>query len=785
MPAIIGTIGTIVKLNQAVNGNAASNAVYASQIAAGEAAAIAAYNSQLATASNSTLADSLMTNLSLTTAAGVNAASLATLKAAIIQALDAYPASKGQVIANLGNLLSNLESDSTWAPAALAFNNQTAANYSYSVNTSSTSAGSPSSTSTFTLSTNAENLVGSSVNDTYSATDTTLTAVDSINGGGGINTLVFAGGASYAGGATISNIQEIRVTSTAGGVFNASGLSGVTTLTNNSGSVATTQFNLVGALATLNALNVGTLATTLTYTEAALTGATDTQNITVTGAGTATGARHTINIDSATANTVGAETIAITASTTGSFITLATNDTSVTRINASGAAALDINISTNVTTTATTIDGSGMTAALSISGLGTAAHTVTGGTAGDTFAFGASLGTTDTIDGGTGTDTLSANGADLAGMTTTARATVSSIETLMIANDVAATATAINATNFGSSVSNVRIADQSTNDVADVTVNNLVAATTGSNNFRFDANTGAQGGSYTFNITNATNGGTANSANIDMRGAANTSLSTIVLNGVETLTISTAEATGTKTFNITDTALQSLTVSGVQSVDIDGAALGTNVGTVTASGLTNSAALNVALSTSAITSANITTGGGGDLIQATQLNDTIVSGSGNDTIQGNAGADTINVGSGTDTVRFITADTGAFTAPGTNTISTTTFDKVTGMAASDILILNAAGYTGTPGAAGNNVMVAATSAGNTLVGIGSANRVDLVRGNYDSAANTFVGSSSGTDSLLVYDGNAAQATTALEAIVLIGYTGATTTNAIDGSVTLG
>jgi hypothetical protein len=82
-------------------------------------------------------------------------------------------------------------------------------------------------------------------------------------------------------------------------------------------------------------------------------------------------------------------------------------------------------------------------------------------------------------------------------------------------------------------------------------------------------------------------------------------------------------------------------------------------------------------------------------------------------------------------------------------------------------------------------MVAATSAGNTLVGIGSANRVDLVRGNYDSAANTFVGSSSGTDSLLVYDGNAAQATTALEAIVLIGYTGATTTNAIDGSVTLG
>ena len=114
----------------------------------------------------------------------------------------------------------------------------------------------------------------------------------------------------------------------------------------------------------------------------------------------------------------------------------------------------------------------------------------------------------------------------------------------------------------------------------------------------------------------------------------------------------------------------------------------------------------------------------------------------------------------------------ALGASTTNSVSTTGFDVVTGLGSGDVIAL--AAYTGTAAAsAATNVLVnviatastVATTSGPTL----ADNSVLLVRGTYTGGStNTFVGSSSGVDALLVYDGNAATTTQAYEAIVLVG-----------------
>lgn len=410
MPAIIGTIGTIVKLNQAVNGNAASNAVYASQIAAGEAAAIAAYNSQLATANNSTLADSLMTNLSLTAAAGVNAASLATLKAAIIQAFEAYPASKGQVMANLSNLLSNLESDATWAPAALAFNNQTAANYSYSVNTSSATAGSPSSTSSFTLTSGADNYNGTSLADTVTATTSgtaasmLLNSSDIIDGKDGSDTLSVTIDGAASGAATIRNIETINVRAATANAFDASGLTDNSTTINLAGSTAAASATAIGSLNTTLKVSNTTQNASFTLADSKLTNSEDTAKLIVD---TVTGG--TIAIEGVTANASNLETIALTASGGASkSFTLNAGGTAnfITKLTIAG----DKSVGLTLTDTSyTTINASANTASVDIDARAvTGVTTAITGTVGNDRIVVLNTGTTsaDTITGGDGTDTL-------------------------------------------------------------------------------------------------------------------------------------------------------------------------------------------------------------------------------------------------------------------------------------------------------------------------------------------------------------------------------------------
>jgi hypothetical protein len=149
--------------------------------------------------------------------------------------------------------------------------------------------------------------------------------------------------------------------------------------------------------------------------------------------------------------------------------------------------------------------------------------------------------------------------------------------------------------------------------------------------------------------------------------------------------------------------------------------------------------------------------------------DVISAGAGNDTIIGGAGVDSLTVGAGTDTVRLGGDDTGAFTSPTANTISTATFDVISGLAAGDVL--NFSDYTATSADAitagalqSDSEATATTVVSQTLLD----NSTIAIRGTYTASTNTFVGATDGTATLFVYDSAEATTTVTAVAVVLVG-----------------
>ena len=243
---------------------------------------------------------------------------------------------------------------------------------------------------------------------------------------------------------------------------------------------------------------------------------------------------------------------------------------------------------------------------------------------------------------------------------------------------------------------------------------------------------------------------------------------------------------------------------GAQAINAVNGSTSVPVFTLAASGTLNVSALvpTQIAAGSYLSATGVATTGAGVAVTAYTLNgsagaDTIVSGSFSDTITGGAGADTITVGSGTDQINILSASgaggshSGTFATQAANSISTTTFDVISGMAVGDVIKFTTA-YTGNAGAAAGLVANGTALGSSVLTGNGgtptlASNTISIIQGTYTASTNTFVGSATGTDSLFVYDADAALGTTAYEAVVLVGYVPATVTgiggNA--GVVTLG
>jgi S-layer protein len=262
-----------------------------------------------------------------------------------------------------------------------------------------------------------------------------------------------------------------------------------------------------------------------------------------------------------------------------------------------------------------------------------------------------------------------------------------------------------------------------------------------------------------------------------------------------TITNANTGTTGVLTIGAhTDANLASLTLNG--SVALTGTyALN---GAATVSGATDNAAVSLTMTGGGIKT--ITLGNGGNTVTTGAAADVITVGTGANTINAGAGADKITFGThtGVDSVALLAVtnagaalggDTGAFTVPTANTVSTTAFDVITGLKLGDTIQLAAAAYNAAAGA-GNGGLVANGTTASTLIGLTLVdNGVEIVRGTYTATGNTFVGSATGADSMFVYDSNATATGGAIghEAIVLVGYVAASVTGigGANGLITLG
>jgi hypothetical protein len=304
----------------------------------------------------------------------------------------------------------------------------------------------------------------------------------------------------------------------------------------------------------------------------------------------------------------------------------------------------------------------------------------------------------------------------------------------------------------------------------------LTAAAAGSsNNFRFDGNVGSTGGVYTFNILNAQDAGTNNSATLDLRGGATTPTSTVVLHGVENITIDTTNATGLKTLSLTDASLQALTVKGAQSVTL-GPALASGVNTVDATGLIGAAALTVTLTAAGATvGALVNTAGGADVIIGSSLNDTINTFGGVDNITGGLGADKMNGGTGNDFFSYTAVGQTGVSTFGAGSTSTATLDVLT-VNAGDTINL-----TGSLGIDANYDNLSTLQVAGNLSSVVTATSVGRVLGVYDSTAGTFTVGVTGANAVML-NWAEADALVANQSIVLVGVTDVT--GIVDGVLTV-
>jgi len=578
------------------------------------------------------------------------------------------------------------------------------------------------------------------------ANSTNYTADDVLAGGDGTDTLTLA----IANAATFNTnvsakttgFEVLEVVTDAGATksatldVGATGL-GVTSLKASATAAADTiNFSGVQAASTI------TVAADVAVLSAALQTATGTADVlSLALGGTAGGIDVGTSFTAAAIETINiASTGATTKNTIASLVTEAAKSVVVT----GSGKGLDLTL-TDIVAGTTTFDAAGYSGALTLVATAEALKSVTAGSGDDTVTVGAgTLAQGFTAAGGAGTDKLVATAT--AGQNLGILA-VSAFETIELS-------------------SNATAGDTVTADFRNVTGLNTLKLTAGDNTDIFVLN---NFGTATIAADNDTVGAiniqsTQTSTSLKLGGAGNTIVTTLTMDaGATTLNVESASGTSTIT-NIAGTSLTTINVTGAGATVLD---------TTLASTVTT---INAAAATGAVTATlggagTLTGGSAGDTLGGSAGKDTINAGAGSDTVTGGAGADAINVGTGTDTVVQGVNDSGDFTTPAGNSVSTTGFDVVTGLAAADFLDLAAGDYT--------------ISTATSLAGIAIANLQSvLVRGTYDATVGTFVGSATGTDTLFVYDANGLIAGVDAEAIVLVGFVGTATDDGANGVFTL-
>jgi len=666
------------------------------------------------------------------------------------------------------------------------------------------------------------------------------TALRTLNVVGGTVQNVFA----VTGNATSisSTLTALTVTGAAGINMDLTLETGLTTIALANSGRNTVSINAASQTYTGS---TGTDIVTITVNPAVvITGNGGTDTIVLNGVGSS------FSKASTQANLVGFSVLGTGASSTGTFnfSNLPTSLTSINMLGVSTAAITFSNVAPGTPLTESsgiqssntaggqlqnvaylTSDFNGATNALTLTLNGQSNTTANGSTVRGTVAANfALLELNDSIGGGLGTlNVVTTASVDGARSTITALRD-SSLTTLNISGPAALTITTLTggtlATAAAMTSTSLAITD---NNTSLATVTSLISTL---NNSALSGIT--YSGSKAFTITDITND-TATGLSITNSNTGASGVLTVGTTAGTALPGGGTAATGFATLRLNGSVLFSATDSSVRNLTVAGS---TDNQAVT---IVHTAATVLGLQGTA-TGDSITLGNGANVISTGAGADAITLGSGANTVTAGLGADAVTVAAhggavrinllgalsatisdvvGNDSSFFGASITNTLTTAGTaanantapvayttNSASTTNMDVYTGLRAGDIIAITT-GYTvvavattvagantptdGRMGADGNTVVnnvTTYTAANLTTTGLAD-NRIEFVRGVYNSLTQTFNGSTTGTDSIMIYDANATAGAIVPEAVVLVGYVPGSVTGigstATAGLITLG
>ncbi|MEQ1890570.1 MAG: Ig-like domain-containing protein [Alphaproteobacteria bacterium] len=486
----------------------------------------------------------------------------------------------------------------------------------------------------------------------------TLGTADNLDGTAGNDTLnVLLNTGSTIRPAALTSMDVINATFNAASTLDLATTTGLLTL-NSANSTNTARF--INAITAPTAFGLTNTAQNFSFTlgtgSTALAGATDSATLNLNGvtAGTVTLQPAATGSGFETLNIVSAGSLpnVLTALTGG-------NGTSLTTINISGAASL--NLGNSVDASVVTVNAANSTGGVTVTQTNATALLFTGGSGNDTLVLGNTLDPTDVINGGGGlTDTLSLTSA-VTQSVGSAVTNVTSTEILLISDALAG---AINTTFFGS-VIRLTLAGDSGN--FNITIDS-------GDEVRFLASTTA-----TPNLVIGGTG-TGDTALVTLASAVNLAGDSLDASGVETLTINSLGAAGTTNTNF---GVVMTNTAATETLVLTGAATLQFTNTLTADVINASA-----LTGRFIMQADSTSGGGGititggtaaagDVIRGTTGADILNGGDGNDNIRGNAGIDLINLGTGDDLLNMRNL------AAGNELFASANRDNVTGFTATN------------------------------------------------------------------------------------------------------
>ena len=370
----ISTNGTVIaRLAGGLYNTVMSNATYL-EVAAQDPSALAntLYSRDFAKSTDLAVATTLITNLGLSTVAGLDNWVAAQLTAA--------GSAKGAKIVSMLNDFAGMTADTTYGAAATAFNTKVDAALAASQKTGSVEAkfeaAGAAAAGSFELSTGYDAIVGTSLGDSILADDGTWTALDSIDGGAGNDTLTIISTEAVAKptSATVTNVESIKVVGTDTVTLSTTtGFAGLTSLDTTGRGGATVGAAATTAIAVTNA-DIATTAEAVAVTGGSSVTVSSTNNVldTITVGSITAPAAGAVSVTSASATASASSTqgaITVTGGTSVSVTQSAANSALTGAATTAGAVTVNGNANTTTVTVTDTAAATGFTATSAIAGV--------------------------------------------------------------------------------------------------------------------------------------------------------------------------------------------------------------------------------------------------------------------------------------------------------------------------------------------------------------------------------------------------------------------------------